>query len=290
MVEGFIKELSAALVFTNTQDMQPAQAFKLLAMAAIAGVPQVYHSSFSINTNGMVTVTSRIETGNRTVGTLLFDDKHILVHSGIGTYILRNGFQFDKPITLQEARLVESNITDCAFFVHLGGGIYEVTIEGQITCAKLTKHYNSGDIFFKHDNEVCYSTCVTTGMNLAQMVKVVLDPLPARHPTLVRPNKLKIDTPLGSTKSGGDMRRVQALLDKTMADSQAMLESYKKNDEEIPVEGYFGIISMTLVVLVVAGLCAWLLHRHLRKKTYKAVTDDSANGTGRVGTLNTKTK
>ena len=98
MVEGFIRELSAALVFTNTQDMQPAQVFKLLAMVAIAGVPQVYHSSFSINTNGMVTVTSRIETGNRTVGTLLFDDKHILVHSGIGTYILRNGFQFNNPI------------------------------------------------------------------------------------------------------------------------------------------------------------------------------------------------
>ena len=149
----------------------------------------------------MVTVTSRIETGNRTVGTLLFDDKHILVHSGIGTYILRHGFQFNKPITLQEARLVEANITDWAFFVHLGGGIYEVTIEGQITCAKFTKHYNSGDIFSKHDNEVCYSTCVTTGMNLAQIVKVVLDPLPARHPTLVRPNKLKIDTPLGSTKN-----------------------------------------------------------------------------------------
>ncbi len=280
MVEGFIKELSAALVFTHTLDMQPAQAFKLLAMAAIAGVPQVYHSRFSANTNGIVTVTSRIETGNRTIGTLLFDEKHILLHSGMGTYILRNGFQFENPITLQEARLVKSNETECAFFVHLGGGIYEVTKKGQVTCEKLSKYYNNGDIFSKQDNEICHSKCVTTGLHLVPTVKILLDPLPARHPTLVRPRDIKIDTPLGMTKSGGDMRRVRALLDKTMADSLAMLDNYKIEDQSMPVEGYFGVVSMSLICLAAVGLCAWCLHRCRRKKTYKPVADNHVSEPG----------
>ncbi len=140
-------------------------------------------------------------------------------------------------------------------------------------------------MFSKHDNEICYSTCVTTGMNLAQIVKIVLDPLPACHPTLVRPRDSKIDTPVGMTENGGDMHRVRALLDKTIADSQAMLENYKIEEYELPIEGYFGIISMSLVGLAVAGLFAWSLHRHIRKKTYKAVADNPANGTGLGGPI-----
>ncbi len=82
------------------------------------------------------------------------------------------------------------------------------------------------------------------------------------------------------TKNGGDMRRVRALLDKTMADSLAMLDNYKIEDQSMPVEGYFGVVSMSLICLAAAGLCAWCLHRCRRKKTYKPVADNHVSEPG----------
>ncbi len=280
LIETFIEELSAALVFTHTMDMQPAQAFKLLAMAAIAGVPQVYHSSFSISLLGMITVTSRIETGNQTTGTLVIDEKHSFLHTGVKVYIIRKGFQFDKPLSLQEVRLNDSETYDCAIFVHLGGGVYEVTKEGNITCSKNTNYYDKGNIFSKQDNEQCNSSCATTGINLAERIQIMLDPLPARHPTLVRPREMNLDVPLGLTKSGADVRRVQALLDKTMADSRDILDSFKQEDYEIPMDGYFGMIASGLLVLGMFGCCAYLFYRHIKKKIYRRVINNASCDTG----------
>ena len=147
----------------------------------------------------------------------------------------------------------------------------------------MSKYYNNGDIISKHDNEICYSKCVTTGLNLVPTVKISLDSLPARHPTLVRPRDIKIDTPLGMTKNRGDMRRVRALLDKTMADSQAMLDNYKIEEHAMSTEGYFGVVSMSLVCLALIGLCAWSLYRCRRKKNYKPVADNHVNETGLDG-------
>ncbi len=79
------------------------------------------------------------------------------------------------------------------------------------------------------------------------------------------------------------MRRVRALLDKTMADSQAMLGNYKIEDHAMPIEGYFGVVSMSLVCLALIGLCAWSLYRCRRKKKYKPVADNHVNETGLDG-------
>jgi len=276
MLEQFIEELTSAVTTSFNQDIPTRKSFELLAMAGIAGIPDVIHTDYSVSTRGMITIGYKFEAGQKTLGTISYNMDHATITTKQDTYIVRPDFDVRKPITSYEVKLTKKETEECVLFFHLGGGMYETLKNGKITC-KISK-YNTfetkaGSTFaLSNQNEICNSSCAATGNNYKQ-IKIVLDPLPAPHPTLVRMNEEKIDIPIGTGAGArGSARRMQAILDKTIRESERMLADFNQPETVLQqTNHYAGIVAVCLVLAMMVAISAYCGTRWYRKKKYAPV-------------------